>query len=38
MDSEKKIYIGLGIILALIMTVIVLIMYRTDFVQHLFGF
>jgi hypothetical protein len=38
MDSEKKIYIGLGIILALIMTVIVLIMYRTEFVQHLFGF
>ncbi len=38
MDSEKKIYIGLGIILALIMTVIVLIMYRTDFVQHMFGF
>ena len=37
MDSEKKIYIGLGIILALIMTVIVLIMYRTDFVQHMFG-
>lgn len=38
MDSEKKIYIGLGIILALIMTVIVLFMYRTEFVQHLFGF
>lgn len=38
MESEKKIYIGLGIILALIMTVIVLIMYRTEFVQHLFGF
>ena len=38
MDSEKKIYIGLGIILALIMTVIVLIMYRTEFVQHLFGY
>jgi hypothetical protein len=38
MDSEKKIYIGLGIILALIMTVIVLIMYRTEFVQHMFGF
>lgn len=38
MDSEKKIYIGLGIILAIIMTVIVLIMYRTEFVQHMFGF
>lgn len=38
MDSEKKIYIGLGIILALIMTMIVLIMYRTEFVQHMFGF
>ena len=38
MDSEKKIYIGLGIIHALIMTVIVLIMYRTEFVQHMFGF
>lgn len=38
MDREKKIYIGLGIILALIMTVIVLIMYRTQFVQHMFGF
>ena len=38
MDSDKKIYICLGIGLALLMAAIVFYMYKTKFVQHMFGF
>lgn len=38
MDSDKKIYICLGIGLALLMAAIVFYMNKTLFVQHLFGF
>ena len=38
MNNEKKIYICLGIGLALLMAVIVFFMNKTYFVQHLFGF
>lgn len=38
MDNDKKIYICLGIGLALLMAVIVFIMNKNMFVQHLFGF
>ena len=38
MDNDKKIYICLGIGLALLMAAIVFYMYKTQYVQHLFGF
>lgn len=38
MDSDKKIYICLGIGLALLMAAMVFYMYKTNFVQHMFGF
>ena len=38
MDDDKKIYICLGIGLALVMAAIVFYMHRIHFVQHLFGF
>ena len=38
MDDNKKIYICLAIVLALVMAGIVFWMYKTNFVQHLFGF
>jgi len=38
MDSNKKIYICLGIGLALLMAVIVYYMNKTLFVQRFFGF
>ena len=38
MDNDKKVYICLGIGLALLMAAIVFYMYKTQYVQHLFGF
>lgn len=38
MDSDKKIYICLGIGLALLMAVIVFFMNKTLYVQRMFGF
>ncbi len=38
MDNDKKVYICLGIGLALLMAAIVFYMYKTNFVQHMFGF
>ena len=38
MDSDKKIYICLGIGLALLMAAIVFFMYKTHYVQRMFGF
>ena len=38
MDDNKKIYICLGIGLALLMAAIVYVMYKNNFVQKMFGF
>jgi len=38
MDDNKKIYICLGIGLALVMALIVWFMYRHQFMERLFGF
>ena len=38
MDSDKEIYICLGIGLALLMAVIVFFMNKTLYVQRMFGF
>ena len=38
MNSDKKIYICLGIGLALLMAVIVYFMDKNQYAQHLFGF